>query len=390
MSIRNLCSPALFHTACAVTSGWRGGGKPEDGSPREPGDVPGKPEQRPKPSGSALADRLRLAVFLAISAVFAGTLVTTGAAFAQASKGSGGASQAAPAASGVASPAPSDSTTAPSTSIGPAASSTAGGSPTGPGAGSGVPGGPGSAPGGATGSSTVGAVAAPSAVLTETTVNPYGLDALWAQGDFVARSTLIVMLIMSVGTWYVGIVKLLEQGRLMRQLGEARESFWKAASVEAGAAALSEDSAVRFMAESGLKADANHRGTLGQHVDKHTWIGMAVQQSVDTISGRLQTGLAFLATVGSTAPFVGLFGTVWGIYHALTAIGVAGQASIEKVAGPVGEALIMTAIGLGAAVPAVMGYNWLVRRNKVAMEQVRRFASDLHAVLLGGNKDLRS
>lgn len=224
---------------------------------------------------------------------------------------------------------------------------------------------------------------------TETVDNPYGLDALWAQGDFVAKGTLIIMLIMSIGTWYIGIVKFLEQSKLMRQIGEAKQSFWNAASVEAGAAALGDDSAVRFIAESGLKADANHRGSLGQHVDKHTWIGMAVQQSVDTINNKLQTGLAFLATVGSTAPFVGLFGTVWGIYHALTAIGVAGQASIDKVAGPVGEALIMTAIGLGAAVPAVMGYNWLVRRNKVAMEQVRRFASDIHAVLLSGNKETR-
>ena len=224
---------------------------------------------------------------------------------------------------------------------------------------------------------------------TETVDNPYGLDALWAQGDFVAKGTLIIMLVMSIGTWYIGIVKFLEQSKLMRQIGEAKQSFWNAASVEAGAAALGDDSAVRFIAESGLKADANHRGSLGQHVDKHTWIGMAVQQSVDTINNKLQTGLAFLATVGSTAPFVGLFGTVWGIYHALTAIGVAGQASIDKVAGPVGEALIMTAIGLGAAVPAVMGYNWLVRRNKVAMEQVRRFASDIHAVLLSGNKEAR-
>ena len=225
---------------------------------------------------------------------------------------------------------------------------------------------------------------------TETLDNPYGLDALWEQGDFVAKGTLVIMLIMSIGTWYVGIVKLLEQSKLMRQLREAKESFWTAASVEAGASALGEDSAVRFIAESGLKADSNHRGSLGQHVDKHTWISMAVQQSVDTINNKLQTGLAFLATVGSTAPFVGLFGTVWGIYHALTAIGIAGQASIDKVAGPVGEALIMTAIGLGAAVPAVMAYNWLVRRNKVAMEQVRRFATDIHAVLLSGNQEVRS
>jgi biopolymer transport protein ExbB len=98
----------------------------------------------------------------------------------------------------------------------------------------------------------------------------------------------------------------------------------------------------------------------------------------------MQGGLAFLATVGSTAPFVGLFGTVWGIYHALTAIGIAGQASIDKVAGPVGEALIMTALGLAVAVPAVLGYNWMVRRNKVAMDRVRGFAADLHTMLVGG------
>jgi biopolymer transport protein ExbB len=116
---------------------------------------------------------------------------------------------------------------------------------------------------------------------------------------------------------------------------------------------------------------------------------MSVQRSVDTVQSRMQDGLAFLATVGSTAPFVGLFGTVWGIYHALTAIGIAGQASIDKVAGPVGEALIMTAIGLAVAVPAVMGYNWLVRRNKTAMETVRTFGADLHAVLLGRKVELK-
>ena len=110
---------------------------------------------------------------------------------------------------------------------------------------------------------------------------------------------------------------------------------------------------------------------------------MKVQRSLDDVQSRLQDGLAFLATVGSTAPFIGLFGTVWGIYNALTAIGIAGQASIDKVAGPVGEALIMTAFGLFVAVPAVLGYNWLVRRNKVTMESVRRFGADLHGVLMG-------
>jgi biopolymer transport protein ExbB len=112
------------------------------------------------------------------------------------------------------------------------------------------------------------------------------------------------------------------------------------------------------------------------------WVTLSIQRAIERIQSRLQGGLAFLATVGSTAPFVGLFGTVWGIYHALTAIGVAGQASIDKVAGPVGEALIMTAIGLAVAVPAVLGYNWLVRRNKSVLDDVRAFGSDLHSVIL--------
>jgi biopolymer transport protein ExbB len=118
------------------------------------------------------------------------------------------------------------------------------------------------------------------------------------------------------------------------------------------------------------------------NVDLNNWITMSIQRAIENVQSRTQDGLAFLATVGSTAPFVGLFGTVWGIVNALTAIGVAGQASIDKVAGPVGEALIMTAIGLAVAVPAVLGYNWLVRRNKSAMDRIRSFGADLHAVLL--------
>ena len=132
-----------------------------------------------------------------------------------------------------------------------------------------------------------------------------------------------------------------------------------------------------------MSASEKHDGLRGQ-VELNEWVTMSIARAQENVQNRLQDGLAFLATVGSTAPFVGLFGTVWGIYHALTAIGIAGQASIDKVAGPVGEALIMTAIGLAVAVPAVLGYNWLVRRNKSAMEQVRAFGSDLHSVLLGG------
>ena len=227
--------------------------------------------------------------------------------------------------------------------------------------------------------------AAPSTgiVSKETVDNPYGLAALWAQGDFVAKGTLVILVIMSMGSWYILITKLYES---IKMSGEARASskkFFKSASLAEGVQSLKKGSAFRFIAETGVNAGEHHEGTLTENIDRNTWVTMSVQRSVDEVQSRLQDGLAFLATVGSTAPFVGLFGTVWGIYHALTAIGIAGQASIDKVAGPVGEALIMTAIGLAVAVPAVLGYNWLVRRNKVTMEKVRSFGADLHGVLMG-------
>jgi biopolymer transport protein ExbB len=222
------------------------------------------------------------------------------------------------------------------------------------------------------------------AVTQEVVENPYGLSAIWNGGDWVARGTLIALAIMSMGTWYIVITKVIEQILLGRQAREADQSFWKAQSIRAGANLLSPRSAFRAVVEDGLSATDHHEGTLTEQIDLHSWITMSLQRSVDAIANRLQGGLAFLATVGSTAPFVGLFGTVWGIYHALTAIGIAGQASIDKVAGPVGEALIMTAMGLAVAVPAVLGYNWMVRRNKLLMERVRSFAADLHALLIGG------
>lgn len=222
---------------------------------------------------------------------------------------------------------------------------------------------------------------------TNAVENPYGIDALWRQGDFVAKGTLIILVIMSLGSWYIGVVKLIEQQRLIRDAKEVREKFWKAPSAAEGARLLGENSAYRFIADEGISAAEHHEGTLEEKIDLNNWVGMSLQRSIDTIAEKQQNGLAFLATVGSTAPFVGLFGTVWGIYHALTAIGIAGQASIDKVAGPVGEALIMTAIGLAVAVPAVLGYNWLVRRNKSAMASVRQFTSQLHMLLLAGRKE---
>jgi biopolymer transport protein ExbB len=214
--------------------------------------------------------------------------------------------------------------------------------------------------------------------------NPYGMGALWRQGDFVSKGTLIILMIMSIGSWYIGIIKVIEQAKMMKDAKEADEKFWSASSVQDGVAALHEDSAFRFVAEKSSLAAEHHGVMLTKQLDLNTWVGMALQRAIDVIGNRLQGGLAFLATVGSTAPFVGLFGTVWGIYHALTAIGIAGQASIDKVAGPVGEALIMTALGLAVAVPAVLGYNWLVRRNRVAMELVRHFGGGVHMTLMGG------
>ncbi|HTS55233.1 MAG TPA: MotA/TolQ/ExbB proton channel family protein [Burkholderiales bacterium] len=216
---------------------------------------------------------------------------------------------------------------------------------------------------------------------TEIVENPYGLDSLWRQGDYVARGTLIVLLIMSIGSWYIIVSKLFQQVRLMRQAQAASKTPPAAGPVPEAVKEIKDDNPFRFIAESGAQAVADHERVSDQ-VDLHTWVTIAIQRAVETVQSRLQGGLAFLATVGSTAPFVGLFGTVWGIYHALTAIGIAGQASIDKVAGPVGEALIMTAFGLAVAVPAVLGYNWLVRRNKLAMEKVRSFGAETHAMLM--------
>jgi biopolymer transport protein ExbB len=214
--------------------------------------------------------------------------------------------------------------------------------------------------------------------------NPYGLGALWEQGDFVAKGTLIIMVIMSLTSWYVIIMKFLDQRKLMASAKVAEQKFWTASSIREAIDRLPKGDTYRVIAEDGLRASQHHEGRLTDRIDLHEWVTMSLQRSVDGVNSVLTGGLPWLATVGSTAPFVGLFGTVWGIYHALVAIGVSGQASIDKVAGPVGEALIMTAIGLAVAVPAVMGYNWLIRRNKNVQEELSNFTSDLHAFLVSG------
>ena len=211
--------------------------------------------------------------------------------------------------------------------------------------------------------------------------NPYGLRVVWAQGDGVARTTLLLLALMSVLSWYVIVSKLIQQRRQSIQAQSARAAFAHAESLQKGATALGKESPFRFLVDSAMEALRKYESLAGQ-VEVGAWLSQDIVRNVGTLQMRMQSGLSVLATVGSTAPFVGLFGTVWGIYNALITIGSTGQASIDKVAGPVGEALIMTALGLAVAVPAVLGYNWLVRRNRLALHSVKGFGSDLHTLLL--------
>jgi len=220
-----------------------------------------------------------------------------------------------------------------------------------------------------------------------TVENPYGLQALWAQGDFIAKGVLILLALMSAYSWFIIFTKWWEQRRLLRQAAEADKNFWSAENIKNGVTKLSgKGNIFKAIASEAIDAAEHHDSRMTEEVPLHEWIDNVIARGVARIGSALQTQLPFLATTGSTAPFIGLFGTVWGIYHALVAIGVAGQASIDKVAGPVGEALIMTAIGLAVAVPAVLGYNYLLGRNKLIMERVKLFANDLEQVIVSGSR----
>jgi biopolymer transport protein ExbB len=217
--------------------------------------------------------------------------------------------------------------------------------------------------------------------------NPYGLQALWLQGDFIAKGVLILLALMSAYSWFIIFTKWWEQRRLLKQAAEADKNFWAADNIKNGVGKLTgKGNIFRAIASEAIDSAEHHDSRMTQEVPLHEWIDNVIARGVARIGSALQTSLPFLATTGSTAPFIGLFGTVWGIYHALVAIGVAGQASIDKVAGPVGEALIMTAIGLAVAVPAVLGYNYLLGRNKLIMEKVKLFASDLEQVIVSGSR----
>lgn len=219
--------------------------------------------------------------------------------------------------------------------------------------------------------------------------NPYGIEALWSQGDMVIKSVAVMLLLMSIASWYVIAVRSWGLFRL-RKPSRALGDFWHAQSFAEGLHILGDnrdDNPFRRLAEEGQAAldhHTNHKTDLHGHLPLAEWLTACLRGSIDESSERLQRGLAILASVGSTSPFIGLFGTVWGIYHALVGIGVSGSASIDKVAGPVGEALIMTAFGLAVAIPAVLGYNALNRGNKGILGKLNRFAHQLHAYLITG------
>ena len=217
-----------------------------------------------------------------------------------------------------------------------------------------------------------------------------GLLTLWTQGDLVTRAVALLLLIMSLSSWIVILIKALGLRQISKE-ARATESFWLAPDFTDGLNQLGGDATNPFrqLALQGQEADAHLKPRdgkphLNDSLDLNDWVTRCLRSSIDDTTARLQSGLAVLASVGSTAPFVGLFGTVWGIYHALLAIGVSGQSTIDKVAGPIGEALIMTALGLAVAIPAVLGYNALVRGNKGVIGKLNRFAYDLHALFVTG------
>jgi biopolymer transport protein ExbB len=211
--------------------------------------------------------------------------------------------------------------------------------------------------------------------------NPYGLVPALQQGGIIAISVFAILVIMSIGTFYILFTKLMQQQKIIAQGRKVRSSFWNSPNLREAAQKLEAKSAYRAIVDDALLAQEQH-GKLTDPIDQHDWMANSLARSQGSIGARLGEGLAFLATVGSTAPFIGLFGTVVGIYRALIKMGAAGQASIDAVAGPVGEALIMTALGLVVAVPAVLAYNWLIRRNKSIMEDLAAYTNDLHGYLM--------
>ena len=223
------------------------------------------------------------------------------------------------------------------------------------------------------------------------TDNPYGIEALWTTSDYVGKGVFVILITMSLWSWLVMINKWLDQRMLKKVAAEAEKGFWTAGSLQEGIAKLKgKVNPFRDIAQDGLQAVEHHRKTAARDVtsaiDVSDYVSSHIDRRTNMLQSSLQSGMVVLASVGATSPFVGLFGTVWGIYHALISISIAGQASLDKVAGPIGEALIMTAMGLAVAVPAVLGFNGLLRGNKNLMERANYFAHDVQSALLAGSR----
>ncbi|WJY19486.1 MotA/TolQ/ExbB proton channel family protein [Alteriqipengyuania flavescens] len=208
--------------------------------------------------------------------------------------------------------------------------------------------------------------------------NQFGFWEAMEQGGPIAWAIFGVLVIMSVGSFYILFTKLFEQQKVMNQYKDTRSKFWRAGSIDEGATKLEKNSAWRQLVDDAREAKSEH-AKMTDDVEAHDWLHGSMARSEAAINAKLAGGLPFLASVGATAPFVGLLGTVIGIYRALINIGLAGSASIDKVAGPVGEALIMTAIGLLVAVPAVLAYNWLQSRNRRIAAMLSGFSNELMA-----------
>jgi biopolymer transport protein ExbB len=226
---------------------------------------------------------------------------------------------------------------------------------------------------------------------TGMTDNPYGIQALWTQSDYVGKGVFVILITMSLWSWLVMINKWLDQRTLRKAANEAEKSFFSAGTMQEGISRLKgKINPFRDIAQDGVSAIEHHRKTTARDVTSNIelgpWVESHITRRTEMLQSSLQSGMVVLASVGATSPFVGLFGTVWGIYHALISISIAGQASLDKVAGPIGEALIMTAMGLAVAVPAVLGFNGLLRGNKGLMERANYFAHDVQAALLAGSR----
>jgi biopolymer transport protein ExbB len=215
--------------------------------------------------------------------------------------------------------------------------------------------------------------------------NPFGVLSFIKQADELTMAILVILVLMSLACWFVIITKFWDQRRIEKNYSDAQKKFWAGGNLLDGMNALTgKDNVFRMLAEDGLRAAQYHKGHLTEQVSLNDWITVALFRSIDSVMTRLVAGMAILATTGSVSPFIGLLGTVWGILNALTRISLTGNPSLEQIAGPIGEALIMTAIGLFVAVPAVMGYNWLLRRNKALQEKMKHFAADVHSCIVGG------